>query len=243
MTARGQNDNHDYRLTHTTGNTLLVRVPRQARSRESYRRMLDAAEAVMEEKSFDEATIVEIVERAGLTVGAFYARFEDKNALLACLEERLRAEMNAHADAVDDGRWGREPLGRTLGPFVRGLVRLYHRRRAVARALVLRSRSDPALRARLDRINHRNLRKVATFLAARVTPGDSSEAAAVEFALFAMRCVLREAVLFRETFPGRKPLTEDELTEQLTRLLLRHPGRAATAGARPAPGRKRGRST
>lgn len=205
--------------------------------------MLDAAEAVMEEKSFDEATIGEIVGRAGLTVGAFYARFADKDALLACLEERLRAEMNAHADGVDDDRWERGPLDRTLRPFVRSLVRLYRRRRAVARALVLRSRSDAALRARLEKLNHRNLRKVSTFLAARVSPGGGATAADVDFALLAVRCVLRETILFREAFPGRKPLTEGELTEQLTRLLLRHTGLAATPGARPAPGDKRGRST
>jgi AcrR family transcriptional regulator len=205
--------------------------------------MLDAAEEVMEEKSFDEATIGEIVGRAGLTVGAFYARFDDKNALLACLEERLHAEMNAHADGIDDGRWERGPLDRTLRPFVRGLVRVYHRRRAVARALVLRSRSDAALRARLEKLNHRNLRKVSAFLAGRVASGDRAAAAAVEFALFAMRCVLRETILFRETFPGTRPLTEEELTEQLTRLLLRHTGLAAKPGARTAPSGKRGRSS
>jgi hypothetical protein len=145
--------------------------------------------------------------------------------------------MNAHADGVDDDRWERGPLDRTLRPFLRGLVRLYHRRRAVARALVLRSRSDPALRARLEKLNHRNLRKVSTFLAARVSSGDRATAAAVEFALFAMRCVLRETILFRETFPGKRPPTEEELTEQLTRLLLRHSGLVA------APDGKRGRSS
>jgi AcrR family transcriptional regulator len=223
--------------------TLLVRAPRQARSRESYRRMLDAAEAVMEEKSFDEATVGEIVERAGLTVGAFYARFEDKNALLACLEDRLREEMNAHADAVDDTEWAREPIGRTLRPFVRRLVRVYQRRRAVARALVLRSRSDPALRARLEKLNRRNLSKVSRFLEARVPRRSREQAANVEFALLAMRCVLRETVLFREAYPGRRPPTEDELTDQLTRLLLRHAGLDATAGAAHAPRGKRGRSS
>src|SRR5262245_17361793 len=218
--------------------TLLVRVPRQARSRASYRRMLDAAEAVMEEKSFDEATVGEIVERAGLTVGAFYARFEDKNALLACLEERLRDEMNAHADAVDGKGWTRESFERRLREFMGDLVRLYHQRRAVARALVLRSRSDAALHGRLDRLNLRNLRKVSGFLAARLDPGDRASAQTAEFALLAVR-----SVLFRESFPGRKPMSETELTDHLTRLLLLHLGFAAPAHAlRPRAGKKKGRS-
>ena len=218
-----------------------LRAPRQARSVESFRRMLDAAEAVMEEKSFDEATIGEIVERAGLTVGAFYSRFADKESLLSCLEERMAAEVNANADTIDGALRAGEPVEAVLRRFLAGLVRFYHRRRAIARALVLRSHSDPELRARLEKLNHRNMLKVSRFLAARAPRGRGAGQHSLEFALLAMRCVLRETVLFHETFPGRRPLTEEELTEQLTRLMLAHLGLAARIGARPAPGRKKGR--
>ena len=72
-----------------------LKTPVQARSVASYERLVAATRAVLEEKSFDEATVAEIAARAGLTVGAFYARFEDKEALLRHLEELLFDEMRA----------------------------------------------------------------------------------------------------------------------------------------------------
>ena len=51
------------------------RPPRQTRSQATLDRILDAAERVFEEKSFSEATVAEIMSRAGVTVGAFYRRY------------------------------------------------------------------------------------------------------------------------------------------------------------------------
>src|SRR2546430_7916872 len=65
------------------------RPPQQTRSQETLDRILDAAERVLDEKSFTEATLAEIMERAGVTVGAFYRRFPDKDALLHLLDERF----------------------------------------------------------------------------------------------------------------------------------------------------------
>ena len=66
-----------------------VQAPRQARSQRTFDNLLDAAEDLLNEKSFLELSINEIVSRAGSSVGSFYARFDDKDALLRCLSERL----------------------------------------------------------------------------------------------------------------------------------------------------------
>ena len=71
------------------------RPPQQTRSRETLDRILDAAERVLDEKSFTEATLAEIMERAGVTVGAFYRRFPDKDALLHLLDEQYVAAIAA----------------------------------------------------------------------------------------------------------------------------------------------------
>ena len=62
-----------------------VRPPQQARSQETLHRILDAAEVLVAEKSFEDASVSEIVRRANSSVGAFYARFEDKDAVLRVL--------------------------------------------------------------------------------------------------------------------------------------------------------------
>src|SRR5437762_6307200 len=82
------------------------RPPQQTRSRETLDRILDAAERVLDEKSFTEATLAEIMERAGVTVGAFYRRFPDKDALLHFLDERFFQQIGGRSDALlDVDRW------------------------------------------------------------------------------------------------------------------------------------------
>jgi AcrR family transcriptional regulator len=73
-------------------------APQQARSRESTRRLLKAAAEVLGQHGVDGTTIPRIAKHAGLTPGAIYRRFADKDALLETMvlgiierqDERLR---------------------------------------------------------------------------------------------------------------------------------------------------------
>lgn len=75
--------------------------PQQERSRESLRKLLKAATEVLGQHGVEGATIPRIARHAGLTPGAVYRRFHDKDALLetailGILErqrERLRTSM------------------------------------------------------------------------------------------------------------------------------------------------------
>src|SRR5215470_12577765 len=76
-------------------------APQQGRSRESLRKLLKAAAEVLGQHGVEGATIARIARHAGLTLGAVYRRFPDKEALLetailGILErqnERLRVAM------------------------------------------------------------------------------------------------------------------------------------------------------
>jgi len=73
-------------------------APQQARSRESMRKLLKAAAEVLGQHGLEGATIPRIARHAGLTPGAVYRRFPDKDALLETViigilkrqDERLR---------------------------------------------------------------------------------------------------------------------------------------------------------
>lgn len=56
--------------------------PQQARSRESTRKLLKAAAEVLGQHGLEGTTIPRIAQHAGLTPGAVYRRFPDKDALL-----------------------------------------------------------------------------------------------------------------------------------------------------------------
>lgn len=72
--------------------------PQQARSRESTRKLLKAAAEVLGQHGVEGTTIPRIAQHAGLTPGAVYRRFPDKDALLEAVvlgimerqDERLR---------------------------------------------------------------------------------------------------------------------------------------------------------
>ena len=76
-------------------------APQQARSRESMRKLLKAAAEVLGQHGVEGATIPRIAQHAGLTPGAVYRRFPDKDALLETMilgimerqDERLRMAL------------------------------------------------------------------------------------------------------------------------------------------------------
>ncbi|HEY4839231.1 MAG TPA: helix-turn-helix domain-containing protein [Candidatus Acidoferrales bacterium] len=78
--------------------TKKTLAPQQARSRESTRKLLKAAAEVLGQHGVEGTTIPRIAQHAGLTPGALYRRFPDKDALLETViigilerqDERLR---------------------------------------------------------------------------------------------------------------------------------------------------------
>ncbi|MEP6494269.1 MAG: helix-turn-helix domain-containing protein [bacterium] len=203
-----------------------VRAPRQARSVETYNRMLDAAEEILLETSFDDMTVAEVAARAGVTIGAFYARFQDKDSLLKQLELRMQEDFVA-LNADNDDEMGRVSLEELILHHHRRLIGVYRRRRAISRALVLRSHTDLALKRRIEKLNMKSLPRFARALREHAHFDHPHPLRAIQFALVAVRSVCREVVLFRESWPNARPLTDEELAKELTRLFLTY------LGARP----------
>ncbi len=119
-----------------------VRTPQQARTREGLTRLLDAAEALVAAKGFDDAGIAEIARDAGSSVGAFYRRFADKDGLLHALHERFCDEARATADAaLDPARWTGAPTDEVLREFTAFLVQIFREREGFFRAILQRGAS------------------------------------------------------------------------------------------------------
>src|SRR4051812_27414418 len=118
----------------------FFRPPQQSRSQETLDRILDAAEQVLAEKAFGEATLAEIMERAGVTVGAFYRRYPDKNALLRHLDERFFAEMALRGDELfDPARWPNATAQQIIEAFTKQAVGLLHASRVAPLAVPSRA--------------------------------------------------------------------------------------------------------
>jgi len=202
------------------------RPPRQARSRATHERLLDAAEAVVAAKGCEAAGVAEVVGRADCSIGACYSRFRDKQGLLAALQDRLHAEVVARLDAgFDPVRWAAEPLPSCLHAVVRALVELHRRRRGLLRAFAAEAQRDPAVQARRERLFQHGGQRLAEVLRGRAREiGHQHPERAAAFGLAVVWSAVESAVLFDRLRSGALAPSDDDLAAELTRLLLAYLG-------------------
>jgi len=215
-----------------------IREPRQARSRETLDRILDAAEALVSEKGFGEATIAEIVRRAGSSVGAFYTRFHDKDGLLYALYERYLEQAMATADdALDPERWRGADIRELLAEVVVFLVRVYREKDGLIRAFVLRNHTDAGFRARQVRLSHHVAEKLTALLRGyRNEIRHPNPERAVAFGLSMAFAAIESNVLFGETRSRVLALRDDDFAAELTRAYCAYLGVPETSQPEPPAG-------
>lgn len=203
-----------------------IRPPRQARSQETLDRILDAAEALVTEKGFEDATVAEVARRAGSSVGAFYARFHDKDGLLYALYERYFEQATATADAaLDPARWEGASIPVILRSVVRFLVEVYRERTGLIRAFVVRNHVDGEFRARQERLSHYVNERLSRLLLARAAEiRHSDPARAAAFGLTFVVSTIESVILFGEMRSNVLALSDDEMSSELTRAFLAYLG-------------------
>jgi AcrR family transcriptional regulator len=203
-----------------------IRPPQQERSQKTLVRLLDAAEALIAEKGFTDTGVAEVARRAGSSVGAFYARFRDKDALLHAVYDRYMAQAVATADdALDPARWDGIDLPTLVGSVVGFLVEIYRERAGLMRAFVVRNHTDPDFRDREGRLSHYVDEKLAALLLARRTEirhPDPERAAS--FGLGMVVGTIEAAVLFGEMRSSIHSYNDTTLTAELTRAFLAYLG-------------------
>jgi len=210
-------------------NLRWVRPPQQARSQETLDRILDAAETLVADKGFEDTPISEIVQRAGSSVGAFYARFRDKEGLLHALYDRYYEQAIATADAaLDPERWEGASVAEILDAVVRFLVEIYREQRGLIRSFVVRNHIDPGFQSRRERLSHHVTERLSGLLLARrgeVRHADPERAAA--FGMTLVFSTLDSTILFGELRSGALAMTDEDLAAELTHAYLAYLGVAS----------------
>jgi AcrR family transcriptional regulator len=153
---------------------------RQKRGQVTYDALIDTAFALLEHKEFDEISIAELAQRAGYSVGAFYARFRSKDELFEAmvmrhLEVRRKIRGQQFSES-GDATLIHDLLEETVGHY-------WGRRRFWCAALI-RSIRDPDFWTPVRKLSH----EFADFLIARLEsrvgrPLDAGEEANVRFAV------------------------------------------------------------
>lgn len=153
-----------------------ARVPTQNRGRMRVEALLDAAESVIAERGYDAATMTEIAERAGASIGSLYQYFPTKAAIADMLRSRLWDALYAELAGLSEAASGATAasfaarLIATLSDFYRHRPALQN----IAEARLLPSSATADVRQRL----RREVAAAISVFAPRITR-DAAEAAAV----------------------------------------------------------------
>jgi len=209
--------------------TAHLNPPKQTRSRRTLERIVRASLDILEREGPDELTVQAIVERAGSSVGSFYARFAGKDDLLDYLGERVWREA---ATRWDEALSSRDWSGLGLRQVVQGAVGLLgeagRSRASYLRALERASGSrDEAYRAFHTHVI-RGIEELLLARSAEITHPDPSVAVPL-----GLRAVLAIVEAESETV-GLDPVAPDRLREEAVAILM-----AYLAGEEGRPSEKK----
>jgi AcrR family transcriptional regulator len=144
-----------------------VAAPRQTRSQVGLVKMLQAGRELLEASgNLDDLSINDIVERAGTSIGAFYRRFDNKDAFFEVVQDQVMAEGVAHVrDMLErEPVWRSGDAGAIADAVVAFYVMVFRRNRGLYHASLLRSSQ---VKPSWDAAKEAN-REVLTLLAPRL---------------------------------------------------------------------------
>lgn len=215
------------------------REPMQERSRESERKLLKAAAEVLGQHGVDGATIPRIAAHAGLTPGAIYRRFADKDALLQAVVLRILERQEEHLKTGPSAETiGQIPLPVFAEQIVHSLLVSYRANAPLLRAIrkFAQESSNQEFRKKVSRLETRSLERLIDMLAASAKDIAHPEPrVAVSLGLMMVISTLIEILLNSSdarVWKGVVPQDDATLKRELTRAFLSYLGVRAEASVK-----------
>jgi len=184
---------------------------RQKRSQVTYDKLIEAAFVLLLDRAWDAIPVAEIAERAGYSVGAFYARFKNKDEFQSALmlrytQDRLRRLEEQFSSTPDD---------QLLTAYFHDVVTRLWRNRHFWRAVLFRSIQDEGFwepfrhigQAIGDKLIERASRRIGRPL----TPAEMMD---IRFAIQVTNGAINNVMINR---PGPVEIGDPEFVERLER--------------------------
>jgi AcrR family transcriptional regulator len=207
---------------------------RQKRSQKTYDALIETTFKLLQQREFDEISIAELAQKAGYSVGAFYARFRSKDELFDALlaqhiEDRFTERKRIFDSATDET---------LVAELMESLVEYYWTRRRFWRAALIRSMKDPEFWQPVRRQGLEFGAWLIERIAARAGRAlTEAEQANVRFALQLTLGTINNTIINR---PGPIFMEQVLFVEQLTRAFRLVSGYDTVAVQRPPRRRPRG---
>lgn len=208
---------------------VWVRAPQQARSQDTLARLLDAAEALLESSDWDSITVAALVAKGRSSVGAFYARFPDKDALLQHLHQRRSDEAIQTAEhALARDAWVGVPIGDIVRTVVAFTVEEFAQHAGFHREIIRRHSTDARFRERSARVGAHTTHLIAGLLEERRAEIDVDDPLkAADVAHRVLFSILDQQVQFTDRAPAAVALAPEALGAEIVKTILRYFGERA----------------
>jgi AcrR family transcriptional regulator len=202
----------------------------QARSRKSSERLIKATAEVLEKHGLEGTTIPRIAARAGLSPGAVYRRFPDKDALLREVCTRLFEESYQKGkEKLKPELWEGVPLREMSCRLIAGIIQGQRMNRGLLQALFLfiLQHHDAAFYRKGIELQSRVFRQIGELLLTRKDEiRHPDPELAVHFGMLMVAFVVQGVFTLHD--PGKlnlfMPGAEENLEKELPRVFLRYLG-------------------
>ena len=198
--------------------------PLRKPAQETLEKLLVAAEEQLREQELDAFTVQSVLQRAGLSVGAFYSRFPDKTAILHEVQERVHSRIDAliHSELAAK-KGGCRSLEEAVDESFGILIRHVFSERELFRAFMMLSVFDQHMRKKGEQMNWERQRAVAEFLEPHFDEmGHDDPHHAIDSAYAIYSSTIRGRLVLHYGPPNNKiqfGVTDDELCRDLKRSL------------------------
>ncbi len=209
-------------ITRAMASKKKTLAPQQERSRESFRKLMKAAAEVLGQHGVEGTTIPRIADHAGLTPGAVYRRFHDKDALLEAVILGILERQNERIRVVfTPAMTSQIPLPVFAEQLINNMLISYRASAGLLRGIrqFVQARPDTAFYREVVDLEFRSFRYlVELFLARRREIKHPNPKRAVSFALMMLSSALIELILvdhdlcnWQQVIPKDDPSLKREL--------------------------------
>ena len=198
---------------HTARTRPIAKPPRQARSRQTQSRVIDALARLLLANDWSAITTDQIAAEAGTSVGALYKRFATKAEILHALLQRTQTELDPPSVPRTDC-----DLRTRIDTLIDGMAQAWAKRAHIIRAAIAaQGASASALPPQLIDLSRKRLGEMAEWLLeCRAEIKHPNPKRAVAIGLFFTLQPLQQALLNQ----GRQPtVPQAELVAEAKRLL------------------------
>ena len=195
--------------------------PRQARSKNTQEKLLQALHTCLEHKFFEQITIRELSEEAGVSVGTFYRRFKDKESLLPLLYQEYGQDLRAWVNELEQRDY--DSLQEVVTTMALETYSFIDSKQAVYRTLHLNARLESTLIASDPEVDRRKIYSQLRNILLRFPSKIQSEhkTCVADTMVFILISTILDKVLYPELTPAIAcELNPQAFAYELPKLLL-----------------------